>query len=714
MAPKVKLTLNTEDATPLKDAVKRKKASNETLAEAWQRLASLKNNATDQRMLAEVKAAMEEGKIGREADAVAGNKRLSKAEVKRLWVQVKEIHKQEVLDDMVANMPDNYWLIQTVERLDEFLAILDDEDEAAFDVETSGTNVWQDYLVGHVLGAVKADIHAYIPVRHNTKETQLDADYVKERLRPYYENQNLKKVAHNGKFDIHVLDREGISLKGLNWDTQEAMKLLNENEPRYALKKLVTKYLNIPSLTYSELFGKIGFQEVSSLIVAASYAIKDSDVTIKLKEFQLKHMKRFPEILEYYERVEVPFIETLFEMETTGYEIDLDFAERYAEDLCRNFEALRSDIFTIIGEVDLDSPAQLKATLNSCLGLKLESTDAKKALAPIANDYPVIADILAYKKQVKLYSTYFNVIPDLVDKATGKLHANFNGNGTKTGRLSSGKDEEATAKDGTVNLQNQPKPARIMYLAPKGYALVSGDWSQQEIRCLAYFTQEPVLLEAYRTGRDVYSSLAAETFNKTYEECGDGTTYRDAAKRVLLSIVYGTTKYGLSTQLKIDVSEAQILIDKVMSTMPNVVAFIKANNKSVDRQGYVSMDKNQRKRRLPEIKQNPSWSQKNRVHRQATNAIIQGSAAIQSKITMNALAQLCRTKRSKGKDWRIWCTIHDEAILQVPDNFTQDELIEFEDIMLNSYVFGNVPNKTDIAIMRRWGEGVTKEEWFKK
>lgn len=324
---------------------------------------------------------MEAGKIGREASAVASNKRLSKAEVKRLWVQVKEIHKQEVLDDMVANMPDNYWLIQTVERLDEFLAILDGEQVLVFDVETTGVNVYRDYLVGHVISAVDADLHAYIPVRHITKEIQLDAEYVAQQLKPYYENGAIKKIAHNAGYDIAILKNDlGITLNGLYFDTMPAMTMLNENEPSYALKKLVKKYLNIPSLTYEELFGKNGFETVSDLRVATAYAAKDGDITLKLMRFQQKHFERFPSIYKYFMEVEMPFVETLVETEATGFVIDQVYAAEYAQKLGSEIEELREELTDELNGININSPAQLRPELEKLTGQRLESVDAKKGV----------------------------------------------------------------------------------------------------------------------------------------------------------------------------------------------------------------------------------------------------------------------------------------------------------------------------------------------
>src|SRR5690625_2262697 len=283
----------------LSKAAEKKRGNIETIDEAWARILSMKNSAPDERRLVEVKRAMEAGEIGREAESAG--KRFSKAEALRLGRVLDEKRAEDRLREMVENTPDNYWLITDERKLRELTSMVAKEDEIVFDVETTGTDVWEDHIVGHVISAVKADIHAYIPTKHNTETKQLPHELVTKYLSPIYEDETIGKIAHNASFDIHMLDREGIELRGLTWDTQEAMKILNENEQTFALKPLVTKYLGIDSQTYGELFGQKGFDEVSDLEIATAYAAKDGDVTLKLRDFQRNHLSSFPEMIRYYE-----------------------------------------------------------------------------------------------------------------------------------------------------------------------------------------------------------------------------------------------------------------------------------------------------------------------------------------------------------------------------------------------------------------------------
>lgn len=690
----------------IKDAAKRKKASEETIDEAWQRIFAMKNSATDNERLREVMMAMTAGTIGR-SPADAG-KRFSKAEALRLWRELQDKQRESKLREMVENTPSNYVLVTEIVALESVVEKASKEPIIAVDTETTGVDVYADVIVGISLTLPTYNEHYYIPCGHNEGE-QLDRDVALETLRPVLENDSIGKVFHNAIFDIQMFKRHGVDLNGLAWDTQTAMHVLNENEPSFALKNLATKYLNEPSDTFDTLFGKDAQFADIPLDIALVYAAKDTDLTWRLYEFQRKHLSKMPTILEYYENVEVPLLNAIVDMERTGFLIDRDFAKQYGEEMSEEIDRLKSEIIAELGDINLNSPAQLKPALECVVGKKLDSTDAKKVLKPLAKDHDVIAKLLEYKELTKLYSTYISVLPELIHPKTGRLHGRFNPMGARTGRFSSG---------GTgVNLQNQPKRARKLFRAPEGYVIMGGDFSQQEVRCLAYMTQEPTLIKAYAEGKDVYATMASEVYGKPYEECGDGTFERKAMKVGVLSCMYGTGAPTLAQQLGISVTEAEQFIEDFFKRLPkvrkwidDVKAFCKAN-------GFVWMDKQQRKRRLPDATRKiKAWvtdrgeSKRSvlRALRQGPNAVIQGTSAIQTKVTLVKLHELC-----KRKGWRLWATVHDEVLVLVPDTISREDVAEFESVMVNSYRFGNVPNKTDIELMTVWGEGLSVDEYFK-
>ncbi|MGC4375767.1 DNA polymerase [Fictibacillus sp. Mic-4] len=707
MTPKLQLNIRQPTADNgakdrVKAATEAKNKATETLDEAWLRILAMKNSPADLERLLEVKRCMETGAAGRHpSDA---GKRFSKAEALRIWRQLNEQQREAKLRELVEKTPENYRLITDAATLDQLLRDLAQEPIIAVDTETTGVDVYSDHIVGISLTLPRANYHVYIPCGH-VEDEQLDRDYVLTKLRPVIEDENIGKVLHNAVFDIHMFLRYNIMLNGLKWDTQIAMSLLNENESSFALKNLATKYLKEPSDTFSELFGKnAAFAEIP-LDIALVYAAKDTDLTWRLYEFQRMHMEKMPSVLKYCEEIEIPLLYAVVDMERTGFVIDVEYAKEYGEQMKRDIETKEKSILAQLGDINLNSPTQLKPALEKVTKQKLESTDAKKVLKPLAGKYPVIAELLEYKELTKLYSTYISVLPELIHPKTGRLHGRFNPMGARTGRFSSG--------GGGVNLQNQPKSARKLFVAPEGWAIMGGDWSQQEVRCLAYFTQEPTLLEAYANGKDVYASMASEVYGKPYEECGDGTFERKAMKVGVLSCMYGTGPTTLAQQLGITKDEAEAFIADFFKRLPNVKKWIDETKEFCRKNGFVWLDKQQRKRRLPDAKQQPKgWQNRGeimRALRQGPNAVIQGTSAIQTKATMIKLHELC-----KRKGWRMWCVVHDEALLLVPDTITREDVAEFEKVMLESYRFGNVKNKTDIELMKRWGDGVGIEEWFSR
>src|SRR5690625_3477554 len=402
----------------LSKAAEKKRSNIETIDEAWARILSMKNSAPDERRLAEVKQAMEAGEIGREAESAG--KRFSKAEALRLWRVLDAKKSEERLRKMVEDTPDNYRLITDKSDFETMLSELLSEELIVFDVESTGVDVWVDKIVGHVLSATSTDKHYYIPTGHRDPRAQLDNDYVVEALRPLYEDESIAKIAHNAKYDIQMLQRAGISLKGRLWDTQEAMKLLNENEPSYALKPLVSKYLRDKSYGYAELFGKgTGFDEID-LDTALAYAAKDGDITYKLYKFQRHHLAKHGNILDYFERVEMPLLPIVSDMEMGGYIIDREFAEEYGEELRKEAEASRKIVMRNLGVINLNSPKQLKEAIENHIGRAIENTNANQTLKPLAKEFPVIDELLKYREKSKLLSTYIDALPNLIREETGR------------------------------------------------------------------------------------------------------------------------------------------------------------------------------------------------------------------------------------------------------------------------------------------------------
>src|SRR5699024_4728491 len=570
------------------------------------------------------------------------------------------------------------------------------ESVIVFDVETTGVDVHSDIVVGHVLSATEKDVHYYIPTDHKEASPQLDREYVANILRPIYEDASKGFIAHNAKFDLQMLyNNFGITVANLMWDTQEAMRLLNENEPSYALKTLATKYLRDNSYTYGDLFGQIGFDEVD-LETALAYAAKDGDLTYRLYLFQRHHLAKHGNILEYFETVEMPMIPLVSKIELRGYDIDTERAEEYAAEIREEIDELQEELRREFGDINMNSPAQLKEAIEASIGRQIPNTNANKTLKPLSKDYKILRTLLDYRSLTKTLGTYVEAIPQLIKKQTGRVHRELRTSCTVTGRFSSGEDSETSVTRGLINLQSQSPESRTLYVAPEGHYIVNADFSAQEVRIIASLSQEDVLINAFAEGVDAYATLASEFFNKPYDECyklpdGSDTEYRKQMKVVLLSSMYGASKYGLSDSLGIGVEEAEEFRLSFFDKYRKIDGFIKDTQAFAKRNGFVWIGDKSRKRRLPEARNkrefipqgkwnDPKYEnakRKNRAisqaMRQGPNARVQGLAAMQTKKTMLALDELV-----ERKGWEWFAPIHDEIVLYVTDDINEDDFAEID------------------------------------
>lgn len=727
------MTLNIKLASDerLKAVSDVKKITNETLEDAWTRILSGKNSATDQRRLLAVREAMVAGDIEREPSVKP--KRFSKAEALRLYAVLAESQKESKLEALVKNMPASYVLVTQVEALDELIAKATQEKEIAVDTETTGLDVYTDVIVGVSITLPSEDKHYYVPFQPTNDTRALDAANL-QRFKPLMESEQVGKVLHNAIYDMAMFKRHGITLSHVVWDTQTAMHLLNENENYcarpYALKNLATKYLNEPADTFDELFGKNAkFAEIP-LDIALAYAAKDTELTWRLYQFQREQLEKFPEMLRYYREIEVPLLSVIVDLEANGYVLDLDFAREYGAELKQRAEKLERGIKETLGnaELNINSNQQMADALGAYIGKELPNMQ-KNTLKRYAADYPIISDLLEYRKIMKLYGTYIDAIPKLQNPTTKRWHSRFNPMGTVTGRFSSGKDEDSTSG---FNVQNQSPESRRMFRAPEGKVLIGADFKAQEIRCVASLSKEPALIEAFEKNLDPYAMLAVKFTGLSYDECyknedGSDTAWRKKMKVAWLAWLYGAAGKLLAEWLGTTKDEAERFMSELKASLPVLSEWLEGNTDFVRKNGYVWCDKKQRKRRLPAAK----WRKKNipwgkywddaykpqRMHnaeiskaeRQATNARVQGSSSIQTKKTMLVADRECK----KRDGWALWGTVHDELIFELPIDFTREDAAVIENIMLNGYTFDGVANGTDLEVMTVWGEGVTLDEWFK-
>ncbi|WP_243237446.1 DNA polymerase [Heliobacterium chlorum] len=689
----------------------------------------------DKERLKSVKSAIDAGEIGVGVESL---KKFTKAHAMRLWRDLQDQRKESVLKDMVAQTPENYRLVQTESQLEQLIIDLKEEPIIAFDTETTGLDVYNDTIVGMSLTLPRADYHVYIPVAHKAGK-QLKRSVVMDALMPMLTNPKVGKVLHNAKYDMHMLIRHGVRMRGLAHDTRVAMALLNENEPSYALKSLATKYgrhfgFEDTSHTFEDLFGKTCFDEVP-LDVALVYAAKDTHLTWKLYEWQRQHLQRLGKLDQLYRELENPLIEVCVDMEQCGFLIDRNYAQKYGEELRGEICQLELSLTDHFGDINFNSPIQLSRKLYDELKLPEvndRSTDVK-TLKALKDKHPGIEHLLKYRELTKLLSTYVEALPERI-KSDGRIHGSFNQVATVTGRFSSNEP----------NLQNLPTNARKLIIAPPGKLIIGSDFSQIEPRVLAHISGDRHLQEPYLNGQDLYSTLASRVFKKPIEECGDGSKYRKMMKVGLLAILYGTSMFTLSEQLGIEVNEAQEFIRDVFRTYPQVHFFIKYTHEFVKENEYVETLYG-RKRRFPGHRQKAKvydslakqiceilgveelplnvWRNKDiprdlkrkfydvkgdveSARRQSVNAVIQGTAADIMKRAMLNLQQYCL-----ARGWSLCGTVHDEALMLVDDSVTECDVQEIEACMTAAASLA-VPLCVDTEIMQRWGEGVKKGEWF--
>lgn len=686
--------------------------------------------------LIQVKKAVEDGKL--EIDVPMS--KVSKSYcVDTLFPILEKTLRVERMEHIRKNKPSNYILIQEIEQLDKLVEDLKEEMETGLDSETTGLDTYVDTMVGLSITLPEKDYHVYIPFGHVTGEKQLPKNLVLRKLDPYLKRRDDKKFLHNAKFDRHMFIREGSNIFGTIHDTQIAQQVLNENEPSKQLKVLMTTYkdhigFEEDSYTYEQLFGKnFPFAECP-LDVACAYACKDTHGTYKLGKWQEKFFKKQVQLGKVFYDIEVPLLPHVVNMERNGMFIDVEFAKQYAIELKEDLDKMEIELRKEMGDVNFNSPKQLQEWLYDIKKLDDISGNRKtdkKTLKILMDDEPILELLLKYKDLYKLWSTYITAIPQKM-KSDGRIHGNFNQDKTDTGRFASN----------DPNLQNFPARARKMIVAPKGKILVSIDYSQIEPRFLAHITGDEEFQRVYKEGRDLYSYLASRVFNLPIEQCGDGSKYRKMMKTGLLAVMYGTSTWTLSKQLEITVEEAEQFIIDFYATYPTIKKWIQSVYDFAKENEYVQ-DQFGRKRRFPQHSQrakrydelvreltailgtdtlpNDYWNWKKypelpqrlkkqfkavkrtveRERRQMVNFLIQGASASIMKI---AILKVCDWLETKGIDWKLIATVHDENIFEIPDMVTKEELCELQECMREAVTI-SVPLKCDVEITQTWGEG---------
>jgi len=601
-----------------------------------------------------------------------------------------------------------YLLVRTPGEFAAFLEELKQQPRFAFDTETDALGAMASNLVG-LSFSWKHGCGYYLPVRGPLGETVLDAAAVLAALKPVLEDPAVRKVGHNIKYDLLVMRKAGIIVRGVVLDSMVGAFLIDASRLQYGIDRLALEMLNYQKITTQEMIGK-GKNQTSMdrvpLEQIAAYASEDADIALRLADLIDEKLKRYPDLRVLNDTVETPLIDVLVEMESNGIAIDPAILKEQSVVLGALAEALRGQIMEAAGcQFNPDSPKQLADVLFNQLKLKVvkknktgPSTDVE-VLEKLAALHKCPRLILEYRSLVKLKNTYLDNLTDYLNPRTGRIHASFNQIGAATGRLSCS----------DPNLQNIPirtEEGRRIRLAfvPGDRArnvLLTCDYSQVELRLLAHFTQEPALLRAFEADEDIHKAVAAEVFNVPLDQVTKGQ--RGQAKTINFGIIYGVSAYGLARRIDgLSVGAAQELIDAYNKRFPSIRTFLEQCVMQAQSQGYVETILG-RRRPITEI-HSSILSMRNAGERMAINSVVQGSAADLIKI---AMVNVHKRLRAEASPSRLLLQVHDELVLETPEAVVEAEaeLVRQEMIRAGEPLKLKVPLKVDAGWGKNWEEG---------
>ncbi len=521
------------------------------------------------------------------------------------------------------------------------------------------------------------------------------------KIKPYLEDTNIGKMGQNIKFDAFILKRYGIDLKPIVFDTMVASYLLNPDE-QHNLDYLAKKFLNYSPIPIESLIGNTKKEQVSmrSLLPKdiKDYACEDADLVVKLEKI-LRDRLVAENLIDLAERIEFPLVEVLTQMECNGVYIDNSTLKVISNQLSEQLENLRRKIIEQAGmEFNIDSPKQLGFVLFEKLKLPViaktktgYSTDVN-VLLQLAESYPIAKDILEYRQMTKLLSTYVDALPNYVNPKTKRIHSTFHQTVVSSGRLSSS----------DPNLQNIPVRSEFGKEIRKAFAaqhpnwkIVSADYSQIELRIVAYFSKDPNLIEAFKNGRDIHSATASLLFEKPIDEITP--EMRRVAKTVNFGIIYGLGPYGLSQRLNISRTEAQKIIDNYLNKYPGIKKYAEETIKQTAKLGYAQTLCGRRRYFQNINSQNKTL--RSADERAAINHPIQGTAADMMKIAMVEIHKEFKKRKLKTM---MLLQIHDELLFECP--VEEIEIVKeiITDKMTNALSLGEVPVVVDIGVGESW------------
>jgi len=597
----------------------------------------------------------------------------------------------------------NYHLIDTESKFKVFFSKLKKQKEFALDTETTSLDVWQAKLLG-ISFSWKNNEAYFISLRLNEQKKVVQSQEWLKQLKPILENTQVKKIGHNLKYDFEILLNYGIEIKGIEFDSMIAAYLLASNERNLSLDDLVFSELGYQMQPIKELIGPKGKSQLSMAEVELNklswYACEDADFTFKL------YQKLKPELIKIsdyglLEKIELPLIPILAEMEKTGIKINLKKLASLNKEFSQKIKAVKKKIYKLAGhKFNIASPLQLKEVLFTKLkistaGLKKIKTGISTAameLDKMADRHPIIKLISEFREYSKLQNTYLNALPKLVNPKTGRVHTSFNQTVTATGRFSSS----------NPNLQNIPirtkigKEIRKVFIAERGLSLISADYSQIELRVIASLAKDKKMIESFKKGEDIHKRTAANINKVAIEKVKPEQRY--AAKEVNFGVIYGLGHVGLAQRTGISREEAKMFIEEYFAIHPAIKKWLDQTKKLAHQKGFVE-DLFGRRRYLPNINSGIQLLQA-AAERMAINMPIQGTAADLLKL---AMIKIHKELPKISKTAKMLLTVHDELVFEVKDSEVKKISKFVKDIMENIYTL-NVPIKVEVNSGKNWGE----------
>ena len=567
-----------------------------------------------------------------------------------------------------------YKTVDTEEEMAKLGRFLADQDFFAFDTETDGIDPLTAGLVGMSF-AVKENEAWYVPVPADKEE----ATKVVAHFSPALQNRKSQKIGQNIKFDIIVLRKYGVRVAGPLFDTMIAHYLLNP-ELRHGMDYLAETYLKYKPVPISQLIGPKGKNQLCMrdvpLAQIAEYAAEDADVTLKLKNFFAPELKKAG-IESLFFDIEMPLIYVLVEMEVTGVKLDTVALKQSSEELTAALNNLEKEIYELAGvKFNINSSKQVGEVLFEHLKIEEKAKKTKTGsystsediLEKMRSKHPVVGKLLEYRGLKKLFSTYLEALPELINPETVKIHTSFNQTVTATGRLSST----------NPNLQNIPIRDELGREIRKAFipdnedcTFFSADYSQIELRIMAHLSQDEHMIEAFRSGADIHSATAAKIYGIPVEEVtGD---MRRKAKTANFGIIYGISIFGLAERLNIPRAESKELIEGYFKSYPGIRDYMDESIRIAKEKGYVETIF-KRKRYLPDINSHNAIV-RGYAERNAINAPIQGSAADIIKV---AMVRIYNRFEEEGLKSKMILQVHDELNF----NVCQDEQEKVRQIVL--------------------------------